>query len=280
MRRTVAASVAPSPSPSLSESLTPESSNLRTQLTKLGLHTIAAQFGSEADRAAKSESSYTAYLARLVEAELADKTDRSVNARVSRARFPVLRTLEAFDFSFQPALSAPRVRELASLSFLDAAANVLLVGGPGVGKTHLAIALGLRVCQARKSVLFSHAPDLLDQLVAADVSHTLGKLLDQLRRLDLLIVDELGYLPMDARRANLFFQLVASRYSRGSLLVTTNLAFDAWGKLFGDDVIASAILDRLLHQSHVFLINGPSYRLKDKLQKDKLHALTDDPAIR
>jgi DNA replication protein DnaC len=257
------------------ETETPESSGLRAQLFKLGLQTMGDTFEAEAERAAKSESSYTAYLARLVEAELADKTDRSINARISRARFPALRTLEEFDFSFQPALSAPRVRELASLAFLEQAANVLLVGGPGVGKTHLAIALGLRACQARKSVLFTHAPDLLDQLVAADVSHTLGKLLDQLRRLDLLICDELGYLPMDARRANLFFQLVASRYTRGSLLVTTNLAFDTWGKLFGDDVIASAILDRLLHQSHVFLINGPSYRLKDKL-----HDLTDEPATR
>lgn len=157
------------------------------------------------------------------------------------------------------------MRELAGLSFVEQAANILVVGGPGVGKTHLAIALGLRACQARKSVLFVAAADLLDQLIAADISHTLGKLLDQLRRLDLLIVDELGYLPMDARRANLFFQLVAARYTKGSLLITTNVAFDGWGKLFGDDVIASAILDRLLHISHVFAITGPSYRLKDKL---------------
>ena len=107
------------------------------------------------------------------------------------------------------------------------------------------------------------------------ITHTLGKLLDQLRRLDLLICDELGYLPMDARRANLFFQLVAARYTKSSLLITTNVSFDGWGKLFGDDVIASAILDRLLHASHVFLVNGPSYRLKDKL-----HDLTDEPAIR
>lgn len=242
-----------------------ESGTLRAQLAKLGLQSVAERFEAEADRAAKSESSYTAYLARLVEAELADKADRSINARIARARFPHLRTLEDFDFAFQPGLPAARVRELANLAFLDQATNVLFVGGPGVGKTHLAIGLALKACAARRSVLFAHAPDLLDQLVAAEVSHTLGKLLEQLRRLDLLVVDELGYLPMDGRRANLFFQLVAAKYTRSALLVTTNVAFEGWGALFGDDVIASAILDRLLHQSHIFAVSGPSYRLKGKL---------------
>ncbi|HVA25334.1 MAG TPA: ATP-binding protein [Chloroflexota bacterium] len=171
---------------------TPEGSNLKAQLAKLGLHSMAVQFEAEADRAAKSESTYSACLTRLVEAELADKTDRSVNARTARARFPVLRTLEEFDFAFQPGLSAPRIRELANLGFINQAANIVMVGEPGVGKTHLAIALGLRACQARRSVRFAATPQLLDQLVAADVSHTLGKLLDQLGRLDLLVIDELA----------------------------------------------------------------------------------------
>jgi DNA replication protein DnaC len=241
------------------------SGTLQGQLTKLGLHAMAAHFEAEADRAAKSEMAYTAYLARLVELELADKADRSINARIARARFPVLCTREAFDFSFQPGLAAARVRELAHLAFLETATNVLFIGGPGVGKTHRAIALGLKACAARRSVLFTAAADLLDQLVAAEVSHTLGPLLGQLRRLDLLVVDELGYLPMDGRRANLFFQLVAARYTHGSLIVTSNVPFDGWGKLLGDDVLAAAILDRLLHQSEIFAINGPSYRLKDKL---------------
>jgi DNA replication protein DnaC len=242
-----------------------ERGTLQGQLAKLGLHSMATHFETEADRAAKSEMAYTAYLARLVELELADKADRSINARIARARFPVLRTLEEFDFGFQPGLAAARVRELAHLAFLDSATNVVFIGGPGVGKTHLAIALALKAGAARRSVLFTAAADLLDQLVAAEVSHTLGPLLSQLRRLDLLVVDELGYLPMDGRRANLFFQLVAARYTRGSLVITSNVPFDGWGKLLGDDVLAAAILDRLLHQSEIFAINGPSYRLKDKL---------------
>ena len=253
-----------------------EEGTLKGQLIKLGLYTMAASFEAEAERAAQDETPYAAYLARLIELELADKADRSVNARIARARFPVLRTLEAFDFTFQPGLASARVRELATLAFLDHDTNVLFIGGPGVGKTHLAISLGLKACAARRSVLFSSAADLLDELVAAEVSHTLGKVLAHLRRLDLLIVDELGYLPMDGRRANLFFQLVAARYTRGSLVITSNVAFDGWGKLFGDDVIASAILDRLLHHSDIFAINGPSYRLKDKLTGGALDRRTTD----
>jgi DNA replication protein DnaC len=268
--------MSPRPQPFVPKLDRAEEGTLKGQLVKLGMYTIAASFEAEAERAAKDETPYAAYLARLIELEMADKADRSVNARIARARFPVMRTLEEFDFTFQPGLSAVRVRELANLAFLDHATNVLFIGGPGVGKTHLAISVGLKACAARRSVLFSSAADLLDELVAAEVSHNLGKVLAHLRRVDLLIVDELGYLPMDGRRANLFFQLVAARYTRGSLMITSNVAFDGWGKLFGDDVIASAILDRLLHHSEIFAVNGPSYRLKDKLGSGSLDRRSSD----
>lgn len=235
-------------------------------LKRLSLHTIAQVLADEARTAATTQMSYTAFVARLLDVEIAAKADRSVQARLSMARFPVLRTLEEFDFAFQPGLSVARVRELAELGFLDRAENVVFVGRPGTGKTHLATALAVRACQARKRVLFLPAATLLDQLVAAEASHTLGRYVETLGRLDLLVVDELGYLPMDARGATLFFQLTSHLYTRTSVSLTTNVPFDAWGRVFGgDEVLAAAILDRLLHHSHVFHITGPSYRVKDKL---------------
>lgn len=249
-----------------------EIERLRGQLKRLSLHTIAQIFEEEAVKASKSEISYMAFLGRLIDEEIVAKTDRSINARVSKARFPMMRTLEEFDFPFQPSLSAARMRELAELGFLARAENIVLVGRPGVGKTHLSIALALRACQARKRVMFMQAADLLEELLAAEVSRSLAKLIENLGRQDLLVVDELGYTPINRHQANLFFQVVSHMYTRASLIVTSNVPFDGWGTVFGgDEVIASAILDRLLHFSHVFLISGPSYRMKAKLEKGVDH---------
>ncbi len=246
--------------------MTTEAEHLQTQLHALGLRAMAAVFEAEAAKAAKSQTTYTAFLARLIDEEVAAKVDRSVNARIANAHLPARKTLAEFDFAFQPGLAAARVRELGTLTFLQTATNILLVGPPGVGKTHLALAWALQACLARKRVLYTHAPALLDGLVAAQVANTLGRQLQQLRGQELLVVDELGYAPMDPQRATLFFQLVSQKYAHSSMIVTTNVPFDQWGRIFGDDdVIAAAILDRLLHHSEIFAIAGPSYRLRGKL---------------
>ena len=242
-----------------------ELAKLEEQLKRLGLQTMATTLEAEVDKAAKSQTSYSAFLQRLVEEELAAKTDRSINARIAKAHFRMVRTLESFEFSGQPQLSVALVKELARLDFLERAENVVAVGPPGTGKSHLLIALGLKACEARKRVLYAYAPDFLEQLVAATVDGSLGRRLRDLQRLDYLIVDKLGYLPMEARQAKLFFQVVNTRYERGSIGLTTNKPFDQWGDIFGDDVIAAAILDRLLHHSHILVTQGPSYRMKDKL---------------
>jgi DNA replication protein DnaC len=237
---------------------------LRTHLKGLGLHTIADVFEREAQKAAKTKQSYVGFLSHLVDEELAAKADRSVNARIARARFPAIRTLEAFQFDFQPAIPAALIRELAELGFLARAENILLLGPTGTGKSHLSIAIGIRACMAHKRVLFRPIAELLEELIAATVDHTLGARLDVLSRLDLLILDELGYLTMDPRRANLFFQLISRRYEHGSIILTGNKPFEEWGSIFGDDVIASAVIDRLIHHAHIIPISGPSYRAKDK----------------
>jgi len=240
--------------------------HLHGQLRALGLRAMADVFEAEAAKAAKSQTTYTAFLAKLIDEELAAKVDRSVNTRIANARLPARHTLDDFDFDFQPSLPAARIRELGELTFLTQAANVLLVGPPGVGKTHIAVSLALRACLARKRVLFTQATTLLDNLVAAQMSNTLGRLLQTLRGQELLVIDELGYTAMDPLRATLFFQLVSQKYGHSSIIVTTNVAFDQWGRIFGDDdVIASAILDRLLHYAEVFAIDGPSWRLRGKL---------------
>lgn len=242
---------------------------LKEQLKVLGLRKTMEIFEQEADKAIKTKLGYIGYLSKLIEEETLAKTDRSINRRIQTAKFPWAKSLEEFNFSFQPSIDEEKILKLTDLSFIDKKENIFFLGPPGVGKTHLAIGLAIKACMARYRVLFQSTDDIIGYLYASLVDHTTGKKLDALSRIHLLVIDELGYLPMNSEKAKLFFQLISKRYEVGSIILTSNKAFDEWGSIFGDEVTAAAIIDRLVHHSHIFNINGRSYRVKDKLDKDR-----------
>ena len=175
-----------------------------------------------------------------------------------------------FDFSFQPTIDEKLLRELATLNFLNDAKNILLVGAPGVGKTHLAIALGLEATKQRRRVKFITAEELTTELIGAKHSNTLADYLEAISRIELLIIDEIGYLDIAKESASLFFRLISKRYEKHSTIITSNKPFQEWGEIFNDDVVATAILDRLLHHSYPFLIDGPSWRMKKLIGNKKI----------
>ena len=204
-------------------------------------------------------------LLKLTEEEIKYQTIRASEALIRAAAFPFKKTLEDFDFNFQPSINKNEIYDLGTLRFVEDKSNILFVGNSGVGKTHLAVALGIKATEHRYSVYFITCHALIMKLNKAQKENRLDKQLQHLAQYKVLIIDEIGYLPVDHQGSNLLFQLIAKRYMNKSTIVTTNMPFSRWGEVFSDNTLASAVLDRLLHYSHIIRITGNSYRIKDKI---------------
>jgi DNA replication protein DnaC len=238
--------------------------HLQSALNGLGLKAVEARLENLLEQAAKTEPSYADFLQDVLGCEVDARRGRYLRARLQLAHLPFVKNFDQFDFSFQPSIDERQIRELRTLRFIHEASNVIFLGPPGVGKTHLSVALAEAAIQSGFGAYFMTAHDLVSDLGRAYREGRLDRRMRVYLAPRVLIIDEMGYLPLDELGATIFFQLVSARYERGSIILSSNKSYGDWGSIFGDPIIATAILDRLLHHSTTLNIRGESYRLKDR----------------
>lgn len=236
---------------------------LLNNLTNLNLLKIKENLDMYIDLVNDKKISIVDALYKLTEEELKLKEEKAIHGCVKVANFPYLKTLDDYDFSFQPTLNKEKIMEFKNLRFLENKENIIFVGSPGVGKTHLATAIGIEAARNRQITYFINCNDLITNLKKAYNENRLEERLKFYNKYKVLIIDEIGFLPIDKDGANILFQLINRRYEKKPIIITTNIPFGKWSDMFGDAVLANAILDRLLHHSHIFNIVGKSYRTKD-----------------
>ena len=242
---------------------------LEHHLKELKLPTFLKEYDKVASRCAAEGLDHPDYLLRLSELELIDRNHRMVERRIKEARFPTVKSLDTFDFLAIPSLNKALVLELARCEYIDRKNNVIAVGNSGTGKTHVALGLGLAACQRGLSVGFTTAAALVHELIEARDERRLLNLQRKLARLKLLIIDELGFVPLSKTGAELLFEVFSQRYERGSVLATSNLPFDEWTEIFGSERLTGALLDRLTHHVNILEMNGDSFRLKQSRQTNQ-----------
>lgn len=242
---------------------------LEHHLKALKLPTMLREYEPQAALCAKEKIDYQTYLLRLSERELLDREQRAAERRVKEARFPVLKTIDSFDFKAQPSINEQLVKELLRGDYIDRRENVLLIGASGTGKSHLATALAFAACGHGKRVRFFTTTTLVTQLLEKREERALERLGRQLERCHLIVLDELGYVPFSKAGAELLFEVVGRAYERTSIMITTNLPFESWTEVFGSERLTGALLDRLTHRVHIIEANGESYRLREARKRAK-----------